>query len=303
MPHYSFLQLDVFTRRPFGGNQLAVFTDARGLTGAQMQDLAREMNFSESTFVLPAEIPGADCKVRIFTPAMEMPTAGHPTVGTAAALVQRELVALPPSRTLTLELGIGPVKVEIVPREGHPPFVWMSHRMPQFRPFERSAAAVAGALGLDPGDIRDDLPLEIGSTGVPFLFVPLVSMAAIGRARSERTALARLFQGMDPANVALFTEEVSGPPADVRARMYSPHLAGVTEDPATGSMAAPLGAYLAQHGVLLSNPLVTFIIEQGIEMKRPSRITVEVGREGETITSLRIGGDSVIVGEGQIYWD
>ena len=303
MPRYSFLQLDVFTRRPFGGNQLAVFTDARGLSGAQMQDLAREMNFSESTFVLPAEIPGADCKVRIFTLAMEMPMAGHPTVGTTAALVQRGLLALPPNRTLTLELGIGPVKVEIEPREGRPPFVWMSHHTPQYTAYERSRAAVAGALGLEAQDIRDDLPLEIVSTGVPFLFVPLVSLDAIGRSRSERTALARLFEGMAPAHIALFTEEVSGPPADVRARMYSPHLAGITEDPATGSMAAPLGAYLAKHGVLLPQPLVTFTIEQGIEMHRPSRIMVEVGRVGEVITSLRIGGDSVIVGEGEIFWE
>lgn len=312
MPRYSFLQLDVFTRRPFGGNQLAVFTDARGLSSAQMQDLAREMNFSETTFVLPAQIPGAARKVRIFTPAMEMPMAGHPTVGTAAALVQRGLVELPTDRMLTLELGIGPVEVEIEPREGHEPFVWMSHRMPQYAVYERSSAAVAGALGLDTSDIRDDLPLEIVSTGVPFLIVPLVSLDAIGRSRSERTALARLFEGEVPAHVALFTEEVSGPPVDVRARMFSPHLAGITEDPATGSMAAPLGAYLSSHGVLLPQPLVKFTIEQGIEMQRPSRIIVEVGRSvisgasepavGE-ITSLRIGGDSVIVGEGEIYWD
>lgn len=308
MNRYAFLQVDVFTRRPFGGNQLAVFTDGRGLSTEQMQDLAREMNFSETTFVLPPETPGGHKKVRIFTPAIEMPMAGHPTVGTAAALVQRGLVDLPADQALILELGIGPVKVEIEPRFASAPFVWMNHRLPQFSQYERSRKAVASALGLEFEDVRADLPLEVVSTGVPFLFVPLASLAAIRRARSEAAALARLFEGMEPANVALFTQEVEPPgagypPADFHARMYSPHLAGVVEDPATGSMAAPFGAYLAQHGVLINDPKVTFEIEQGLEMHRPSRITVEVCREGERVTALRIGGDSVIVGEGEIYWE
>src|SRR5512146_1270881 len=112
MPSYAFLQLDVFTRRPFGGNQLAVFTDARGLSTEQMQALAREMNFSETTFVLPPTMPQTARKVRIFTPAVELPMAGHPTVGTAAALVQRGLAA-PHNGTLVLELGIGPVRVDL----------------------------------------------------------------------------------------------------------------------------------------------------------------------------------------------
>jgi trans-2,3-dihydro-3-hydroxyanthranilate isomerase len=303
MNRYKFLQLDVFTNRPFGGNQLAVFTDARGLSGAQMQDLAREMNFSETTFVLPAEIPGAARKVRIFTPSIEMPMAGHPTVGTAAALLQRGLVELPPSHALTLELGIGAVQVDVEPRPEGAPFVWMSHRMPQFSPYERSREAVASELGLEVEDVCEDPPLEIVSTGVPFLFVPLVSLDAIGRARSEKAALNRLFEGIPPANMALFTQEVVGAGVDVHARMYSPHLAGISEDPATGSMAAPLGAYLAKHAVLPQQALVTFAIEQGLEMQRPSLIRVEVRRNGAEIIALRIGGESVIVGEGEIFWE
>jgi trans-2,3-dihydro-3-hydroxyanthranilate isomerase len=305
MNRYSFLQLDVFTRRAFGGNQLAVFTDARGLTTDQMQALTREMNFSESTFVFPPETPGTDRRVRIFTPAMEMPMAGHPTVGTAAALVQRSL-AQPKDGVLVLELGIGPVKVEIEARpddETGAPFVWMNHRQPVFTPYLGTREMAAAALGLDPSDVRADLPLEIVSTGVPFLFVPLVSLAAAGRARSEAGALANLFQGQELANVALLTEEVVNREASVHARMFAPHLAGIVEDPATGSMAAPCGAYLARHGVLPRQPLVTFQIEQGIEMLRPSQITVEVGRAGDAFTSLRIGGHSVIVGQGEIFWN
>lgn len=308
MNRYAFLQVDVFTRQPFGGNQLAVFTDGGGLRTEQMQILAREMNFSETTFVLPPETPGGHKKVRIFTPAIEMPMAGHPTVGTAAALVQRGLVDLPPGQPLILELGIGPVKVELEPRGAGAPFAWMNHRLPQFSEYERSRKAVANALGIEVEEIHTDLPLEIVSTGVPFLFVPLTSLAAIRRARSEAAALARLFEGMETAHVTIFTQEVEPPtagyaPADFHARMYSPHLAGVVEDPATGSMAAPFGAYLAKHGVLANEPKVAFEIEQGLEMRRPSRIKVEVGRDGERFTSLRIGGDSVIVGEGTLYWE
>lgn len=298
-----FIQTDVFTARPFGGNQLAVFTDARGLTGAQMQALTREMNFSESTFLLPPETPGCDVKVRIFTPAMELPMAGHPTVGTTAVLVQRGLVPLPPSGVLTLELGIGPVKVEVEPKEGRAPFVWMNHRVPEFGPVREDREAVAAALGLEPGEIRADLPMQVVSTGLPFLFVPLIALEAIGRARSEAAALARLFPGADPISVALFTEQVVDPQSFVHARMYSPHVVGIVEDPATGSMAAPFGAYLAKNGVLPDDPRVTFVMEQGIEMGRPSRITVDVGRDGDTFTLLRIGGDSVIVGEGEIFFE
>jgi trans-2,3-dihydro-3-hydroxyanthranilate isomerase len=302
MNRYQYLHLDVFTRRPFGGNQLAVFTDGRGLSSEQMQDLAREMNFSETTFVLPPETPGTDRRVRIFTPAVELAMAGHPTVGTAAALVQRGL-AEPHDGGLVLELGIGPVKVDLEQREDGAPFVWMNHRMPEFTPYERSRMAVADGLGLREEDVRDDLPLEIVSTGLPFLFVPLVSLEAIGRARSETNALKRLFESMEPAHVALFTEEVVDPAARVHARMYSPHLAGIVEDPATGSMSAPFGAYLSRHGVLPPEPQTTFMVEQGIEMKRPSQIMVEVGCQGGEITSLRIGGHSVIVGEGEIFWE
>jgi trans-2,3-dihydro-3-hydroxyanthranilate isomerase len=309
--NYSFLQLDVFTRRPFGGNQLAVFTDARGLNTEQMQVLTREMNYSESTFVLPAEVPGCAKKVRIFTPGMEMPMAGHPTVGTAAALVATGLVAPSADNSLMLELNIGPVRVTVEPREqahkgahkGIMPFVWMEHRLPVFSPSEVTKETVARALGLALADLRADLPLEVVSTGVPYLLVPLVSLDAARRAVSEAAALSRLFAGHDMISVGLFTEEVVDPAAKIHARMFSPHLDNIVEDPATGSMAAPLGAYLARHHLLPHETEVTFMIEQGLEIQRPSQIITSVERDGEEITRLRIGGDSVLVGEGQIFWE
>jgi trans-2,3-dihydro-3-hydroxyanthranilate isomerase len=305
MPRCTFLQLDVFTSQPFGGNPLAVFLDARGLSTEQMQTLAREMNFSESTFLLPPESEGAARRVRIFTPAMEMPMAGHPTVGTAAALVGRGLVDSPPPDrpSLILDLNIGPVQVDLEPRERGLPFVWMNHRLPQFGPRREDRARIAAALGLEESDLDPDLPVEVVSTGVPFLFVPICSLESIARARSETGPLASLFAGAELANVALFTRQTVDPSCRFHARMFAPHLAGIVEDAATGSMAAPFGAYAARTGLLQDASDVTFTIEQGLEMHRPSQIVVQVAWQGDTFTRLRIGGDSVLVGEGEIFWN
>ena len=301
MKRYHFYQLDVFTRQPFGGNQLAVFIDGRGLETAQMQALAREMNYSETTFVLPPETTGAQKKVRIFTPAIEMPMAGHPTVGTSAALVHLGMVE-PDGHTLVLDLGIGPVRVDYESRETGLPYVWMNHRLPEFGPTRTDRERVAAALGLEESDLRTDLPMQIVSTGVPFLFIPITSLDAIGRAQSEAGALARLFVDESPIMLALFTEEVMRTEARFHNRMFAPHVASIVEDPATGSMAAPFGAYTARHGLLPDEPQCTFLIEQGLEMGRPSQINVSVSREVGQITGLRIGGDSVLVGEGDIFW-
>lgn len=303
---YHFLQLDVFTSQPFGGNQLAVFTDGRGLSSEEMQLLAREMNFSETTFVLPPELPEAAYKIRIFTPAVELPMAGHPTVGTAAALASLGKINVPAEGgEAVLELGIGavPVIFEPVREPGTLPFVWMKHRKPEFSETPVTREAAAEALGLEIADIRSDLPLMVVSTGVPFLFVPLRSLDAAGRARSEAAALRRMFGNAQLVNVTIFTEEVVDPQARVHARMFAPHVVGIVEDPATGSMAAPMGAYLAKTGLLPEEPVSSFIIEQGLEMLRPSRMRVEVDRVGDDIEMLRIGGDSVLVGEGDIFWD
>lgn len=304
MKKYRFWQLDVFTDHAFGGNQLAVFPDGRGLSDEEMQVIAREMNFSETTFVLPPELPAADWKVRIFTPAMEMPMAGHPTVGTTAVLAAQGMVKVAAEGgEVILELGIGAVSVIVEPhKKGELPFVWMTHRAPEYGESRTDREAIARALGLDKSDIREDLPIEIVSTGVPFLFVPLTGLKAIKDARSEAAALGRLFEGRKPANVALLTTQTIDPGTKIHARMYSPHLAGIVEDPATGSMAAPLGAYLAKHGLLGQGPLSRFTIEQGIEMLRPSRIEVEVGHLDDQVVTLRIGGQSVLVGEGDLFW-
>jgi trans-2,3-dihydro-3-hydroxyanthranilate isomerase len=301
---YHFVQADVFTARPFGGNQLAVFTDARGLTAEEMQTLAREMNYSESTFVLPAEIAGAARRVRIFTPAMELPVAGHPTVGTAFVLARRGDIPLTGASTeAVLQLEIGPTPVQVDGENGMPRFVWMTHRAPEFGVIRDDRANVAQALGVTADDIRADLPMQVVSTGLPFLYVPLRSLEAIGRCRVNPSALQSLFEGIEPRMVYMFTTETTTPEVQLHARMFAPHVAGIPEDPATGVASAPMGAYAARYSVLSREPEMRFIIEQGVEMRRPSQIHVEVRREGETITGLRIGGQAVIVGEGEIYWD
>lgn len=304
MRRYHFVQADVFTDRPFGGNQLAVFTNARGLSAEDMQTLTREMNYSECTFVLPPEIPNAAKRVRIFTPARELPMAGHPTVGTTYVLARRGELDLPDeSAEVTLQLGIGPVPVTIEKRNGAPGLVWMTHREPVFGSIRDDRDQVAQALGIAAADVHPDWPLQIVSTGVPFLFVPLRSLDAIGRCGPNEPALKNLFDKAEPIMVFVFTAETVSADTAIHARMFGSHVIGVPEDPATGGAAAPLGAYVARHEVLPRAPEIRFICEQGIEMGRRSRIHVEVHCQGETITELRIGGQTVIVGEGEIFWE
>ncbi len=291
---YAFAQLDVFTDRAFGGNQLAVFTDARGLTTTEMQTLTREMNFSESTFVFPAETPDTAARVRIFTPAMEMPMAGHPTVGTAWWLAQSGALT---GASAYLGLNIGPVKIDLErDGDGRLRFVWMTHRLPEFGPVRHDREVVAAALGVAVDDLRADLPLQEVSTGVPFLYVPFASLDALGRARVNQSALAGLWPDRDPRMVYLFTEHGDG----LRARMFAPHVADIPEDPATGAAAGPMAAYAVHYGL---KPDGAFIIDQGVEMGRPSRIHVAARRSGGAFIEVKIGGQAVTVGMGQIFWE
>jgi trans-2,3-dihydro-3-hydroxyanthranilate isomerase len=268
-----------------------------------MQAIAREMNLSESTFVLPPTGPQAARRVRIFTPAIEMPMAGHPTVGTAFVLAARGELPLHGSTTrVILELGIGPVEVEIEARDGRPAFVWMLHRPPVFGAVRGDRARVAAALGVADEDLAPDWPIQLVSTGVPFLVVPLRSLEAIGRCRGDGSALQAVLAGPEPAlGVYLFTTATTLPGADLHTRMFATD-AGVTEDPATGSAAAPMGAYAARHG-LLAEGAEGLTIEQGVEIGRPSEIHVRVERDERGLRRLAIGGEVVVVGEGELSWE
>jgi trans-2,3-dihydro-3-hydroxyanthranilate isomerase len=178
----------------------------------------------------------------------------------------------------------------------------MTHRRPEFGETRDDRERVAQALGIGGQDLRADLPIQLVSTGVPYLYVPIRSMEAIGRCRPNQSALRDLYDGGETHGLLMFTAETATPEARLHARMFTPDAGDRPEDPATGSAAAPLGAYAARYGLISAAPEVRFICEQGIEMLRPSQIHIEVRREGEAITGLRIGGQAVIVGEGTISW-
>jgi trans-2,3-dihydro-3-hydroxyanthranilate isomerase len=300
---FHFVLADVFTDRPLAGNQLGVFTDARGMTSTQMQAFARELNFSESTFVLPPEIANAAKRVLIFTPTAEIPMAGHPTVGTAFVLASRGDLPITGDITeVTLQLGIGPVTVSIEGSGNRPGLVWMKHPPPTPGRVRDDRARVAHAVGIDETDLTQDLPIQFFSTGLNCLFVPIRSVEALGKCRSHAAALAALLGEDGPAPVYMFVVSRADN-VTVRARMFAPGF-GVIEDPATGGAAAPLGGYLATYGLLPQKAGTDFVIEQGIEMGRPSRIYVEVQRRSDgAVEHVRIGGLTQIIGEGEMFCD
>jgi trans-2,3-dihydro-3-hydroxyanthranilate isomerase len=298
---YRYLHLDVFTDRLFGGNQLAVFPDASGLTTALMQAMAKEMNYSESTFIFPAETTDTDIRMRIFTPGAEMPIAGHPTVGSTFALAWEGVI--PSGRTRwVFGLNIGPTPVEIDWRDSRPAFAWMVQPLPVFGPVGTDLQAAANAVGLDPDDIRQSgLPVQEVSCGVPFVFVPVATRAAVDRAEPDKAAIARLCVGMGVGERGVFvlSPEAAADRATVYSRMFAP-LLGIREDPATGIASGPLGSYLVRHGVVPEAQGARILSLQGVAMGRPSWIHVAIGAAGGQISSVRIGGESVLAGEGHL---
>jgi trans-2,3-dihydro-3-hydroxyanthranilate isomerase len=301
--HYT--HLDVFTAEPFGGNQLAVFFDADALDASEMQAIAREMKFSESTFILaPSDPAHALCRVRIFTPGAELPFAGHPVIGTTVALARAGRIA-PARLAATLELGIGPLAVEAVYEGGEARSAWMAQPLPAFTAWGGDRGALLAALGLDGDTLRPDLPIERGSAGVPFVYVPLRDLVALARARPGkelRAALAAAVAEEDHrTGVYLFVPPgPDGAQTHARARMFAPGM-GIVEDAATGAAAGPLGVYLARHASLPAAGVehASVTIAQGVEMGRRSMISVELeSREGH-VTAVRVGGAAVVVAEGE----
>lgn len=306
MRRYRFIQLDVFTRTAFGGNQLAVFPEAEGLTDAEMQAIAREMNFSETTFVLPASDPQALRRVRIFTPSTELPMAGHPTVGTTFALAREGVIRAGDTSPIYLQLGVGTLPIDLLFEGDALSFVWMHQPAPVFQPWEGDRARLAAALGLDAADLDETLPITRGSAGVPFVYIPLRSLAALGRARPGAELTAALAGASGNVGAHLFTLgfTLGALPggADARARMFAPGM-GVAEDPATGSAAGPLGVYLVRHD--RARPDATgearIRLEQGVEMGRPSVLAIAIQMDGETVRDVRVGGEAVAVAEGELF--
>lgn len=301
MRRFRYIHLDVFTDRLFGGNQLAVFVEAAGLTGELMQAVAREMNFSESAFVLPAEEPGTDVRLRIFTPVAELPMAGHPTIGTAFALAHTGWIVSGQDRVVFGE-GIGPVPVGLEWRAALN-FAWMSQSPPVFGPRLDRPEIAAAAVGLDPRDLAAGPPIEQVSCGVPFVLIPLATRAAVDRAEADPQGLRALAKAMgrDHVQVFLFSTERQGDEADAYSRMFAPGL-GVAEDPATGSAGGPLGSYLVRHGLIPRDRAGALVSLQGVRMGRLSRIAIDIGLDQSgAITHVKVGGHAVVAGEGEMY--
>ena len=299
---YRFLTADVFTTEPFGGNPLGVLPDARGLDDARMQAIAREFNLSETVFVLPPDDPAHTRRLRIFTPAAELPFAGHPTVGTAIVLATEGEIALAGERTrIVFEEGVGPVPVAIDAREGRPVFAQLTTaRAPEFGPAPE-VEAIAAALSLPPDDLdrQGGLP-QAASAGVPFLLVRLRRGETLARARLDHAAWQRGVAGSWSEHLYVFADGgvVLGASVDFQARAFVPG-AGIEEDPATGAAAAAFGGWL---GTALDLPDGThrFVIAQGVEMGRSSRLEVEVERAGRALAAVRVGGAAVLITEGEI---
>ena len=292
--------VDVFTDHMFGGNPLAVFFDGRGLSETEMQALAREMNLSETTFVLPPDDPANDFRVRIFTPGRELPMAGHPTIGTAVVLAREKMLpAGGETLTIRLEEKVGPIPVRLEMKNGVPDKIWMTQPRPTFGPVFPNSAAVAEMLGIDPADIRNDLPIEVVSCGMPFLFVPVRDLATMRRLNFNKDLSHRALDPLGVQEVFVFAMEVENTGSTVHSRMFAPEL-GIPEDPATGGASGPLGSYLVRHGVVSARPKASIVSEQGIEMGRPSFIHIEITQEANEITEVKVGGQTVFVGGGEI---
>lgn len=292
MRAFRYCTCDVFTDRVFGGNPLAVLVDARGLDDAAMQAIAREFNFSETTFVTPPDDRRHTARVRIFTPGGELPFAGHPTVGTAFVLAS--IGATPGATEVVFEEGVGPVRVRIDRNGGQVERCTLTTAQPPERLGSiRQRARLAAMLGLAAPDVS--APGEVWSCGVPFAVTPLASVDALQRARLDRDRWARLLaehEGRKVYPVARVDD------ATWRVRMFAPSL-GVAEDPATGSAAAALAGWLVARAPAADGPRRWRIL-QGAEIGRPSEIALEADVTDGRAQAVRVGGRCVMVGEGTL---
>lgn len=286
--HYHLL--DVFTDQKFGGNQLAVFLDGHEVPENLMQTIARELNLSETVFVLPPEDKANHFKLRIFTPAQEVPIAGHPTVGTTYLLFRENKIQVGNSR---LEEGVGVIPVHI-DENG---VVKMTQPLPQFGPVYQDRNAIAEMLSINEAGLHPDFPVELVSAGVPFMYIVVKDLATLQQVRLRQDTWEKVLRDK---HVFVFTTETVHPTSTVHARMFAPAL-GIPEDPATGAACGPLGCYLVKHSIVKTENARKIICEQGFEMGRPSLIQIEVEVEKGNISGVRIGGKSVYVGAGVIH--
>jgi len=287
MTRLKFHILDVFAEEKYAGNQLAVVESFGSLSDSAMLDITREFNFSETTFIQSKKPGNKGWPVRIFTPAGEVPFAGHPTLGTAWVI--REELAHDPTDEVVLDLAAGAIPVT---------FTGDDAKMTQLPPVfgaRADHAKAARVLGIDESDIRVDLPIEIVSTGFPFLITPLTGLDAVARCRVDTSLLHEFVENLDAKMFYVFTDHAEHPGNRIRARMFGDYY-DIVEDPATGSAAGCLAAYLLKHAVLGEND-VSARVEQGFEMGRPSILTIFAGQDDGEIL-IRVAGRVIKTAEG-----
>jgi trans-2,3-dihydro-3-hydroxyanthranilate isomerase len=285
-------QWDVFSAKALEGNSLAVFFDARGVSDAEMQSIAKEMNLSETTFICPRD-PATErergVRVRIFTVQEELPFAGHPTLGTAFA-VRGESGA----KEVVLDLNVGRVPVRFEESPGEPAFGEMTQVDPKFG-VQHDREALARALALQVDDFDSALPIETVSTGMPFTVTPLKSLAVLQKLRVDLNRAAEYLDKTEGKFLYFVARETVDPAARLHARMLFYN----GEDPATGSAAGCAAAWMVAHGV--AEPDQRVLIEQGIEMQRPSRIFVRAAHRDNRIVNVRVGGNAIEVMRGEVF--
>jgi trans-2,3-dihydro-3-hydroxyanthranilate isomerase len=301
MPVYRYLHLDVFTDAPFEGNQLAVFPEPATLTTEQMQTITREMNFSECTFIFPSEASGTDVRMRIFTPGEELPMAGHPTIGSTFALVKEGMIK-PGQAGFVFGLGVGPTPVSLEWKGTALDFAWMTQKNPRFGGEVKDRDGFTRALGVTPQDLAE-APVQVVSCGVPFLFAALRTREAVDRVAVDPKAYREACTAAGVGDLPLFVFTTDRAQSTLDEAVYSRMLApgfGIAEDPATGGASGPLGCYLFRHRLIARERLTHIISLQGVKMLRPSRIHISIEAAGEDITRVRVGGRSVLVGDGRL---
>jgi len=296
MASFKYYTLDVFTNKAFGGNQLAVFPEAEGIEEEYLQKIANELNLSETTFVYPPTEPSCDYKVRIFTPGQELPMAGHPTLGTAYILATLGDLYGKKELTMTLEEGVGPIKVDLVIDNGKPGLITMQQPNPKISEPFGDRASIAKLLSLQEDQLVPELPIQVFDCGVPYMIIPVKDLQSVESIKFRLDVYDELYQAYKIPFTLAYTLETVDPQNQVHCRMFAPE-AGVLEDPATGSAHGPLGSYLATYEILAQGD-IAFTSEQGYELGRPSELKVEIQKSGDEISKVLVGGTCVPIGEG-----
>ncbi|HXN08621.1 MAG TPA: PhzF family phenazine biosynthesis protein [Candidatus Acidoferrales bacterium] len=294
---YQFEQVDVFTTKLFAGNPLAVFTDGTGLTHDQMQLIAREMNLSETTFVVPSTRPECVARYHIFTPGQELPFAGHPTLGTAYVLARSGRV--PKGATsFNMEAKVGAVLVRIEGPASDPKAIFFTSPEVRFGRMYENRSQIAAALNVGEAGLLPGAPIQQAGCPVFFLYIGLKTPEVVDSVIMNQAAISPLLGDVESSGIYVFAP--TGATNQFYSRMLGFEHVGVVEDPATGSAASPLGAYLVHHGLVKGDAKIEMTINQGVKMGRPSLLTVHVQRSGSAVNRIEVGGSVVPVLQGTL---